>query len=143
MNKINKITKLSHFVPIMQKLASLSKFMDVTGEFRDLLQNIENCPVTYQTEQQPLKDRVIYLHYFTSDWDWWIFEKDSHGNGSTQCFGVVRNPYGEYELGYISVDELIRIPSVSVDLYMAPTKLKDITDVELNNWVKSFDEEEV
>jgi hypothetical protein len=41
MRNINQTAKLSHFVPIMQKLASLSKFMNVTGEFRDLLQNID------------------------------------------------------------------------------------------------------
>lgn len=72
-------------------------------------------PRLYETESIPLKDKLIYLHFFIFGCDWFIAEYDSDDwffgyavlNGDMDCA----------EWGYVSFQELkeININGIEVD----------------------------
>lgn len=86
---------------------------------------VTRMPKTYETDGQGDK-AVAYLHYFSSNCDWFITEKDenSDGEGQIQAFGLADLGYGG-ELGYISIAELITL-NVELDLHFTPSTLAQI-----------------
>jgi hypothetical protein len=129
-----KATKLisdaKFFIPAMQIyiIKTNMEFEDVRVRINELLPKI---PTTYQTENIPLNSKVAYLHYFYGDMDWYIFEKDKGSSDDKvkgiqqQAFGMADFGYGA-ELGYISIDELIKGDKVELDLYFEPKKWGEI-----------------
>ena len=106
------------------------------GEFfREMLLDLEDkistMPKTYETEDGP--EPVATLHYFRGGSDWYIIEKDA-GSPDDEVQGIQSQAFGftclngdtqNAELGYISIDELIR-NGVELDLYFVPQKIGDI-----------------
>lgn len=93
--------------------------------FRELETTIAAMPVTYQ--QSELGDAaVVHLHYFMGGADWWVTEKGMEG-GTPQAFGLVDLGHGP-ELGYISIDELVRVRGMNVDLHWKPCTLAAIRE---------------
>ncbi len=78
-------------------------------------ERLDKIPRLYETENIPLKDKLIYLHFFIFGSDWYIAEYDGEDlffgyailNGDTQCA----------EWGYISFAELksISIGGIEID----------------------------
>lgn len=94
-------------------------------KFRELESTIAAMPVTYQ--QSDLGDAaLVHLHYFMGGADWWITEKDMEG-GTQQAFGLVDMGHGP-ELGYISIDELVAVRGMNVDLHWKPCTLATIRE---------------
>lgn len=91
--------------------------------FRDLETTIAAMPVTYQQSELG-DDAVVHLHYFMGGADWWVTEKDMDG-GTPQAFGLVDLGHGP-ELGYISIDELVRVRGMNVDLHWKPVTLAQL-----------------
>lgn len=92
-------------------------------KLRYLEYTINTMPVTY--EQSELgEDAVIHLHYFMGGADWWITEKDMEG-GTQQAFGLADLGHGP-ELGYISIDELVSIRGMDIDLHWEPKTLAQL-----------------
>lgn len=94
---------------------------------------INSMPVTYG--QDGLGDEAIaYIHYQIRipshpDSDWYITEKDISGQGQAQAFGLAcLGDCSTPELGYISLEELLSIPVVSLDLNFIPTSIGDIKE---------------
>ena len=58
----------------------------------------------YATENIPLKDKLIYLHFFIADSDWYIAEYD--GEDLFWGYAVLNNDYVNAEWGYISFSEM-------------------------------------
>ncbi len=93
---------------------------------------IAAMPKTYDTEGQG-GDRVIHLHYFKGGADWWILEKDKGSPDDTpeqfqsQAYGqaCLGQGYGDGELGYISIAELIQ-HNVELDFHWKPITLKEL-----------------
>lgn len=84
---------------------------------------IEVMPKTY--EQDGKEDQATaYLHYFTSNGDFYITEKDID-DGVTQVFGL--SSIGDFypELGYISITELVK-NGAEIDLHFEPKTLSEI-----------------
>jgi hypothetical protein len=79
---------------------------------------IKAMPETYG--QDGMGDKAIaYLHYFKGSGDWYITEKDSvEGEPQHQAFGLANLGHGG-EMGYISIDELIK-SGVELDMYWTP-----------------------
>lgn len=88
-----------------------------------LYSTVEVMPKTL--EQDGKGDNAIaYFHYFTANTDFYITEKDVE-DGITQAFGLV-SFVGDYpEVGYISIEEVIRA-GVEIDLYFEPKTLGEI-----------------
>lgn len=100
----------SHFVDMMDKLAS----------------RIDTMPATGETDSEGDK-AIVYLHYFYGSADWYITEKDI-GDGSQddrqhQAFGYANLGDDDCaEFGYISLPELFTV-NAELDLYWTPKPL--------------------
>jgi len=78
-------------------------------------ERLDKIPRLYETEDIPLKDKMIYLHFFIFGSDWYIAEYDGEDlffgyailNGDTDCA----------EWGYISFSELrsINVNGIEID----------------------------
>ena len=76
-------------------------------------------------EQDGKGDNAIaYLHYFTANSDFYITEKEVYA-GATQAFGLVSLFSSDFELGYISIAELVQA-GAEIDLHFTPKKLGEI-----------------
>lgn len=84
-----------------------------------LAQLIDGMAKSY--EQDGKEDPTAYLHYFKGSADWHITEKDAAGKGTEQAFGLSDLGQGG-ELGYISIDELVR-NNAELDLHFEPKPL--------------------
>lgn len=67
-------------------------------------EQLEKIPRLYETENTPLRDKLIYLHFFIFGSDWFIAEYD--GNGTFFGFVILNNDYLNAEWGLISFQEL-------------------------------------
>jgi hypothetical protein len=65
---------------------------------------LSRIPRLYETENVPLKDKMIYLHFFIGGCDWYVAEHD----GEDLFFGyaILNNDYQMAEWGYVSFSEL-------------------------------------
>lgn len=93
-------------------------FFDKICEMAD---TFNTMPKTYEQGGKG-QEAIAYLHYFTSDCDWYITEKDMEPE-QLQAFGLAK--IWEREIGYISIVELVAC-GAELDLYFTPTALKDI-----------------
>lgn len=87
---------------------------------------IDAMPGPYETDETPLNEKTVYLHYFHAAGDWYIFEKDSTPI-QNQCFGYARlSAMPEMaEAGYISIQEIID-NNIELDFYFSPKKFKEL-----------------
>ena len=70
-------------------------------------ERLAKMPKLYETEHVPLKDKVIYLHFFIGGCDWYIAEFD--GEDIFFGFAILNNDYEMAEWGYVSFRELREI----------------------------------
>jgi len=92
-------------------------------------EELDRLPRLYQTEDLPLAEKLIQMHFFLGGCDWWIAEFD----GEDLFFGyaVLNGDWQLAEWGYISLSELKSIkvgPGIEVDrdLFWEPKPAKDI-----------------
>lgn len=69
-----------------------------------LKERLAKIPGLYKTEQIPLKDKLIHLHFFIGGCDWYIAEYD--GKDLFWGFAILNNDFEMAEWGYISFREL-------------------------------------
>ena len=65
---------------------------------------LAEIPKLYETENIPLKDKLIHLHFFIGGCDWYISEYD--GEDLFWGFAILNNDYEMAEWGYISFSDL-------------------------------------
>jgi hypothetical protein len=73
-------------------------------------ERLAKIPKLYETEDIPLQDKDIYLHFFIGGCDWYIAEYD--GKDLFWGFAILNNDFQMAEWGYISLAEL---KSIRVD----------------------------
>jgi len=73
-------------------------------------EQLGKIPRLYETEDIHLKDKLIYLHFFIGECDWYITEYD--GEDLFWGYAILNGDLEMAEWGYISFDELkrVRIP---------------------------------
>jgi hypothetical protein len=73
-------------------------------------EQLERIPRLYATEDVPSREKLIYLHFFLGDCDWYIAEYD----GEDLFFGyaILNGDTEMAEWGYVSYEELksLKIP---------------------------------
>ena len=79
-------------------------------------EQLDTLPRLYETEEVPLTDKLIHMHFFLGGCDWYIAEFD----GEDLFFGyaILNNDYDNGEWGYISFSELQGLktgPCIEVD----------------------------
>ena len=67
-------------------------------------ERLAKIPKLYQTENIPLEDKLIHLHFFIGACDWYIAEHD--GEDLFWGFAILNNDYEMAEWGYVSFTEL-------------------------------------
>ncbi|MBL6995793.1 DUF2958 domain-containing protein [Desulfobacula sp.] len=67
-------------------------------------ERLSKIPKLYETEEIPLKDKLIYLHFFVGGCDWYIAEYD--GNDLFWGYAILNGDFVNAEWGYISFSEL-------------------------------------
>ncbi len=72
-------------------------------------------PGLYETENVPLKDKIIYMRFFIFGCDWFICEFD--GNGLFWGYAILNGDNQNAEWGYISLKELkqLKINGIEID----------------------------
>jgi hypothetical protein len=90
---------------------------------------IAKMPSTYETKDLSSDDKVVHLHYFTGNADWFIIEKDKgtpedeDSEAQTQAFGYACIHEGEF--GYISLPEITEA-GAELDLHWTPKTMREI-----------------
>ena len=67
-------------------------------------ERLARIPKLYETEDVPLKDKLIYLHFFIASSDWYVTEYD--GEDLFWGFAILNNDLRNAEWGYMSFSEL-------------------------------------
>jgi hypothetical protein len=62
-------------------------------------ERLATIPRLYETENIPIKDKPIYLHFFIGGCDWYIAEFD--GDDIFFGFAILNNDYEMAEWGYV------------------------------------------
>ena len=131
---MKKETDLNHYIggSQLQVIRAACKGEE-GGYFRQMISALEKritaMPKTYDTDG--MGDAApVTLHYFNGSSDWWIIERDAGDADDeipdlqSQAFGFtcINGDKRNAELGYISIEELIRL-GVEIDLYFTPKTL--------------------
>lgn len=79
-------------------------------------EQLAKIPKLYETEGLPLKEKLVWLHFFIGGCDWYISEFD--GEDLFWGYAILNGDLEMAEWGYLSLDELKRIkipPGFEVD----------------------------
>jgi len=68
---------------------------------------LSRIPQLYETENKPLAEKMMYLHFFLGGCDWYIAEYD--GEDLFWGYAILNGDDQMAEWGYISFEELKRI----------------------------------
>jgi len=68
------------------------------------VERLRKVPRLYETENVPLKEKLIELHFFIGGCDWYIVEHD--GEDLFWGFAILNGDYEMAEWGYVSFREL-------------------------------------
>ena len=100
------------------------------GLVDSLSDTIKGMPYSYQTDGKGDK-AIAYLHYFKGGYDCYVTERDMGMDGGAtieeqiQAFGMVKMHGGDFELGYISIVELIA-NGIQLDFHFNPCTLGEL-----------------
>jgi len=95
-------------------------------------EELVKIPAFYSSEEVPLKEKMIHMHFFIGDCDWYATEYDP------ECelffgFAILNNDYDNAEWGYFSLQELcelkVKFLEVDRDLYFTPCKAIEIEKI--------------
>lgn len=93
---------------------------------------LERLPKLYSTEETPLKDKVIHMHFFLGGCDWYVAEFD----GQDIFFGyvILNGDRDMAEWGNFSFEEIKKLKlasglEVDRDLHWEPKPAGDIPEV--------------
>lgn len=120
--------------PAQYNVLSLCKRGEESAAFQEierrLIDNIQKCPTTYQ--QDGLGDNaIVFLHYFNSNNDYYIFETDvgckdnSPNQFQSQMMALKKEGNNDFRYGYIGLSTLLRM-GCELDFYFKPQKIADI-----------------
>ena len=66
-------------------------------------ERLNRMPRLYETENVPLKEKLVHLHFFIGGCDWYICETDGNRMWG---FCILNHDYEMAEWGYVSLSEL-------------------------------------
>ncbi len=94
-------------------------------------EELDRLPRLYETEQTPIEDKLVRLHFFLGAFDWYVVEYD--GEDLFWGYAILGDPEMA-EWGYISFSELRKLKvrpgfEVDRDLYWEPKKVKEVDKI--------------
>ena len=107
-------------------------------------EELSRIPKFYSSEEVPLKEKMIYMHFFIGGCDWYAAEYSPE----EKCFfgfAILNNDYEMAEWGYFSLDELaslkVKFLEVDKDCFWTPRKACEIEKIcKAQGWEKGEDE---
>lgn len=92
-------------------------------------EQLSSIPALYATEGQPVKDKIVFLHFFIAGCDW--FAMEFNGNDTFFGFAILNQDFEMAEFGYFSFTELKSIKlngrlEVDCDLYWEPRPAREV-----------------
>jgi len=105
-------------------------------------ETLKSIPKLYETEHTPLKDKLIYAHFFLGGNDWYVCETD--GGDCFWGFVILNNDFQMSEWGYFSFKELRDFSikgvfEIEYDLYWKVRKASEIGKICKGNRWKGAD----
>lgn len=97
-------------------------------------EQLKQIPRLYETENVPLADKQIFMHFFIGGSDWYVAEID---NDFDICFGfaILNNDHQNSEWGYFSLRELKSInigwAQIDRDLHWEVRKASEIEKIKV------------
>ena len=92
-------------------------------------EELAKIPVFYSTEKVPLKEKMIYMHFFLGGCDWYAAEYDPESR-IFFGFAILNDDLEMAEWGYFSLQELcdvkVEFLEVDRDLHFEPQKAMGI-----------------
>ena len=134
---IENVKTLKDFIGNRQLNVMTSLLRGEEGEhFENKLEEyatrVTEMPATYGTEGTETPEKIVHLHYFYNNMDWYIVEKDmgdeSADTTQYQAFGLADIGFGLSGLGYISIDEITGL-GAELDLYWTPKTVKEVHEL--------------
>jgi len=96
------------------------------------VEELSRIPKFYSTEEVPLKEKMIYMHFFIGGCDWYASEYDPESK-TFFGFAILNNDYDNAEWGYFSLEELcsLKVDFVEVDrdLHFTPARAIEIETI--------------
>jgi hypothetical protein len=92
---------------------------------------LDKIPGLYETEETPLKDKIVHMHFFIHGCDWYVAEFD----GEVLFFGyaLLNGDQQNAEWGYISLNELkeLSINGIEIDrdMHWKPKPAREIEKI--------------
>jgi len=90
---------------------------------------LRELPVLYSSENIPIMEKIIHMHFFLGGCDWYAAEYDVESQNFFG-FAILNNDYEMSEWGYFSFMELcdlkVEFLEIDRDLYFKPTMAKEI-----------------
>ncbi|HEX4851186.1 MAG TPA: hypothetical protein VFV08_10285, partial [Puia sp.] len=114
------------FMPLMQQKAIVGS-TDHWDVIDALKRNISDMPRIYDTKDIAYEDKIVYLHYFYGQSDWYIVEKDNT-TGMQQAFGYII-PNGDIQnarWSCISIKEIKETNKIELDFDFEPIKFGEL-----------------
>ena len=107
-------------------------------------EELAKIPAFYSSEEVPLKEKMIHMHFFIGGCDWYAAEYSSE----ERCFfgfAILNNDYEMAEWGYFSLQELselkVEFLEIDRDLHFSPCKAIEIEKIrKAQGWEKGSDE---
>jgi len=101
---------------------------------------LRTVPPLYSTESTPLKQKVIYMHFFIGGCDWYAVEFD-HSQELFFGFVILNNDLEMAEWGYFSLRELDELKAsfleVDRDLHWKLVQAQNVDKIcEAQGWKK-------
>ncbi len=93
-------------------------------------EELEKLPRLYESEETPLSDKLIHMHFFLAGCDWYVAEYDPQ-EGILFGYAILNADYENAEWGHISFHELRELRTsqgfeVDRDLHWRPRKVAEI-----------------
>jgi hypothetical protein len=92
-------------------------------------EELAKIPAFYSTEEVPLQEKMIHMHFFIGGCDWFAAEYDPETRNFFG-FAILNNDYEMAEWGYFSLDELeslkVKFLEVDRDLHFIPKKAIEV-----------------
>ena len=103
-------------------------------------EELSKIPGLYSAEHVPLKEKMIYMHFFIGGCDWYGAEYDPK-EGIFFGFAILNNDLEMAEWGYFSLEELsdlkVEFVEVDRDLHFTPVKAIEIENIrKAQDWKK-------
>ena len=95
-------------------------------------EELAKIPPLYSSENIPIREKMIHMHFFIGGSDWYAAEYDPEDRNFFG-FVILNDDYEMAEWGYFNLDELCDIKvsflEIDRDLHFPPTKAENIANI--------------